>query len=337
MQRGAEKRADGAIALERGESYTALEGRQMTRFCAPIHIVAAVNSGPETRVPRMLATSGTGGKGDTYLGGEPGRHFLASFFAAIVNFPLWRAAAIGQSGFTLQGSSVVERYWNALSPHTMPYRGVMATMLGMTWARAAIFYGSQTGKDIMKDRGYGGSASQLVPPLILSTVVQFANMPLVRATVTIQNPKSDLTSVRSALVYIYNTRGVSGLWHGVSAGVLKTVPKYVVAVGVKDFLEDKLPRQAEGHRTKAAEMQRSAIKSISAGLAGAILTNPLDVLRNEMFKTDLSLGATYAKLIREEGAAFVVRGMASNCTAVAIPIAITIFVTDVLNTLAEKS
>ena len=143
-------------------------------------------------------------------------------------------------------------------------------------------------------------------------------------------------SVRAALVHIYNKSGVSGLWHGVSAGVLKTVPKYVVAVGVKDYLESTLPRQREGHRTKQGEMQRSAIKSISAGLAGAILTNPLDVLRNEMFKTDLSLGATYSKLIKEEGAAFVVRGMASNCTAVAIPIAITIFVTDVLNTLAKR-
>lgn len=33
----------------------------------------------------------------------------------------------------------------------------------------------------------------------------------------------------------------SGLWHGVSAGILKTVPKYVMAIVVKDFMEDHLP------------------------------------------------------------------------------------------------
>ena len=252
-----------------------------------------------------------------------------------MNFPLWRVAAINQSGFSLKGSNVLKKYWNALLPRTLPYRGVMATMLGMTWARAAIFYGSQTGKDTMKKLGYGTSAAQFVPPLAISTLVQFMNMPLVRATVTIQDPASQLPSVRAALVHIYNRKGVSGLWHGVSAGVLKTVPKYVVAIAVKDYLEEYLPREPVGSRTKQGEMQRSAIKSIAAGLAGAILTNPLDVLRNEMFKTDLSLSQTYRKLVKEEGAMFMMRGMASNCTAVAIPIAITIFVTDILNTVAH--
>lgn len=291
-------------------------------------------TGRATRQGRVVATSSSGAaEGDN--GGEAARHFAASLMAAIVNFPLWRASAIAQSGFTLKGSNVFQRYINALMPHTLPYRGVAATMFGMTWARGAIFYGSQTGKDSMKARGYSQSSSQLFPPLVISTVVQFLNMPLVRATITIQNPSSELQSVREALVYIYKTRGVSGLWHGVSAGVLKTVPKYVVAVAVKDFLEEKLPREPVGARTKKGEMSRSAIKSTSAGLAGAVLTNPLDVLRNEMFKTDLSLSATYRKLVKEEGAAFMFRGMASNCTAVAIPIAITIFVTDLLNSMAR--
>lgn len=34
---------------------------------------------------------------------------------------------------------------------------------------------------------------------------------------------------------------LSGLWHGVSAGILKTVPKYVTAIVVKDFMEEHLP------------------------------------------------------------------------------------------------
>ena len=67
-------------------------------------------------------------------------HFAASGIAAIANFPLWRASAIAQSGFKLQGESVWQRYYNAVMPHTVPYRGVTATMLGMTWARGAIFF-----------------------------------------------------------------------------------------------------------------------------------------------------------------------------------------------------
>ncbi len=254
-------------------------------------------------------------------------HFGASGLAAIINFPLWRAAAIGQSGFKLEGKSVLEKYWKAISPSTMPYRGVVATMIGMTWARGAIFYGSDKWKRLLLDQGLSKPLAQTIPPLVISTLVQFVNMPLVRTTVTIQDPKSKHETVSQALAHIYKTRGLSGLWHGVSAGVLKTVPKYITAVVVKDYMEDNLPPADKTNRS--AVLTRSAIKSVAAGLAGAALTNPLDVLRNEMFKTDLGLGATYKKLMAEEGAAFMWRGMAQNCTAVAIPIAVTIFFTDV--------
>jgi hypothetical protein len=46
-------------------------------------------------------------------------------------------------------------------------------------------------------------------------------MPLVRATITIQNPSCELKSTTEAISHIYKTRGLSGLWHGVSAGILK--------------------------------------------------------------------------------------------------------------------
>ena len=71
-----------------------------------------------------------------------------------------------------------------------------------------------------------------------------------------------------------------------------------------------------------------------------------------MFKTDLSLPATFKKLMKEEGWSFMARlvtlnynhlcicqliivlmhyrGLASNVTAVAVPVAVTIFMTDVL-------
>jgi len=255
-------------------------------------------------------------------------HFGGAGLAACINFPLWRAAAIGQSGFTIEGKTVFERYWKALSPSTMPYRGVMAVMLGMTWARGAIFYGSDKGKVYLLERGWTAPLAQTLPPLVCSTLVQFVNMPIVRSSVTIQDPKSKYSSVTEAIVAIYKRKGVSGLWHGVSAGILKTVPKYITAVVVKDYMEENLP--AVDPNDGNAILVRSAVKSSAAGLAGAALTNPLDVLRNEMFKTDLGLSATYKKLMSESGWGFMLRGMAPNCTAVAIPIAITIFFTDVL-------
>ncbi len=49
-----------------------------------------------------------------------------------------------------------------------------------------------------------------------------------------------------------------------------------------------------------------------------------------MFKTDLPLRATCRKLMSEEGWAFMGRGLTSNMTAVAMPIAMTIFLTDLL-------
>lgn len=63
------------------------------------------------------------------------------------------------------------------------------------------------------------------------------------------------------------------------------------------------------------------------------LLNESPPLTTRMFKTDLSMPETVKKLSKEEGWAFGVRGMGSNMTAVAIPIAVTIFMTDVLTSL----
>ena len=68
-----------------------------------------------------------------------------------------------------------------------------------------------------------------------------------------------------------------------------------------------MPRTPRTISLHSAVLVRSAIKSVSAGIAGAVLTNPLDVLRNEMFKTELGLVDSYKKLMREEGAMFMAR------------------------------
>lgn len=205
-------------------------------------------------------------------------HFAASFFAAVINFPLWRASAIAQSGFKIDGSNFLVRYYKAVM--MPPYKGVIATMLGMTWARGAIFYGSERGRAVLKGLGYNEVIATTFPPMAIGIVVQVVNMPLVRATITIQDPKSELPNVRAALVHLYSTRGIAGLWHGVSAGILKTVPKYITAVVVKDVCEAYLPKPTDP-ADKQAHLMRSAVKSCAAGICGAALTNPLDVLRNE--------------------------------------------------------
>jgi hypothetical protein len=152
-------------------------------------------------------------------------------------------------------------------------------MAGMTWARAAIFFGSDMGKAYLQKEGHHAAVCQTVPPLLIGTFVQIANMPLVRSTITIQDPKCELNTVTEALFHIYRTKGASGLWHGVSAGIFKTVPKYITAVAVKDYMEEALPLVDPSD--KAQSLLRAGIKSVSAGVAGAVLTNPLDVLRNE--------------------------------------------------------
>lgn len=60
---------------------------------------------------------------------------------------------------------------------------------------------------------------------------------------------------------------------------MKTVPKYITAIVVKDIMEDILPPVDKTDRQ--ATIIRSATKSVTAAVAGAALTNPFDVLRNE--------------------------------------------------------
>ena len=131
--------------------------------------------------------------------------------AALVNFPLWKAAAIGQSGFTAQGPTFFARLKVLLGP---PYKGVAATLFGMTWARAAIFYCADAGRDRMLALGASPAAATALPAVGISTLVQVVNQPIVRGTITIQDPSSRHAGLVAALRHIHATRGVSGLWHG---------------------------------------------------------------------------------------------------------------------------
>lgn len=207
----------------------------------------------------------------------------------------------------------------------------------MTYARAAIFYLSDYGHEVMsKELGYDEVTSTVLPPLIVSTIVQITNQPIVRATVTLQDPSYEHKNVWASVKHIYKTHGVSGLWHGTTAGVLKTVPKYCTAIAVKDYAERTLPKPELSSPTFDRDMLwRSAIKSAMAGIAGAALTNPLDVIRNEQFKTDMGLLRTTRSLWNELGWKFAIRGLGNNMVAVALPVGVTIFCTDTLIYLSQ--
>jgi len=262
-------------------------------------------------------------------------HFAGSGLAAMINFPLWKAAAIGQSGFK-EAADFSGRMRLIFGP---PYKGVAATIFGMTWARATIFYGSDVGKDYLLERGFSGPVASTLPPLGLAAFVQVANQPIVRSTIMLQDPSSTQPNVLSQLAELLRTRGWRALYHGSSASVLKTVPKYVCAIWVKDYVAAQLPppTAAAGtseHRTQV--LNRAAVKSVAAGVAGAALTNPLDVIRNEMFKFEESFGATVRRLMQSEGYAFMVRGMQRNLVAVAAPIGMTIFLTEALTEMVKE-
>lgn len=267
---------------------------------------------------------------------HPLEYFMASACSATINYPLWRASAVGQSGFRVSAMSIggvwtvppsLSAYLYAFAP---PYKGLAATVVGMTWARAAIFWGSDCGKAWLLGRRYPESVATVLPPLVVSTLVQCVNMPVVRASITLQNPQSDIPNIVASVRHIYHSHGVAGLWHGTSAGILKTVPKYCTAVVVKDYMEQHVlpPADPSSDTYDSDRLWRSAYKSATAGVAGAALTNPLDVIRNEMFKTNRRLLDTIQRLYQETGYQFLIRGMGKNLVAVAAPVGCTIFFTD---------
>eukprot|EP00039_Didymoeca_costata_P003342 m.67022 g.67022 ORF g.67022 m.67022 type:complete len:271 (-) comp11852_c0_seq3:65-877(-) len=258
---------------------------------------------------------------------EPLPYFMGSTAAALINFPLWRVSAIGQSGFKYKdpSPSMFKMYMEAIKP---PYKGASLVVAGMTWARGAIFFGSDRGRVYLKERGFNATVSSALPPLIIATFVQCTNQPIVRGSITLQDPQKSYKNAFEVLRIVRQKHGFWAMWHGVSAGILKSVPKYCTAIMAKDYLEYKLP-PSDG--SKQGELRRSAIKSVLAGITGATITNPFDVIRNEMFKTNESLVHTVNRLFKEEPG-FVSRGLLKNIVAVSIPIATTIFLTDVFAT-----
>ena len=173
---------------------------------------------------------------------HPWEYLAASAGAAFINYPLWRASAMAQSGFSITaattiggggngtisliGNTLLRRVPPSISPYVYafapPYKGMVGVITGMTWARAAIFWGSDFGRDQMRKAGIEDIRATVIPPLVVSTLVQCVNQPIVRASITLQNPESGLPNTLTSIRHIYQNHGLSGLWHGTSAGILKT-------------------------------------------------------------------------------------------------------------------
>merc|ERR1740138_1625898 len=257
----------------------------------------------------------------------PVPYFAASGVSALAFFPFWKAAAIGQSGYHVQGAGYWQKYFEAMKP---PWRGSLVVIGGMTWARAAIFYGSDTGSRYMKSQGYSTGLAATVPSLLMSAFAQTANQPFVRSSIMLQNPGEELAKRAmpniAMLQHLAATKGMGSWFKGLDAAILKTAPKYMVAVVIKDYMGNYLAPVDPQDRT--ATLIKSGKVAVTAGVAGAVLTNPLDVVRNEMFKTEESMVACAKRMTEESGLKWFLRGMQKNYVAVALPIASTIFLTD---------
>lgn len=143
-------------------------------------------------------------------------------------FAVTGATSIGGGSGTISliGNSLLRKVPPSISPYVYafapPYKGMVGVITGMTWARAAIFWGSDLGREQMKSAGADDVWATMIPPLVVSTLVQCINQPIVRASITLQNPESRLPNTMASIRYIYQNHGLSGLWHGTSAGILKT-------------------------------------------------------------------------------------------------------------------
>mmetsp|Transcript_61481 Transcript_61481/g.146637 ORF Transcript_61481/g.146637 Transcript_61481/m.146637 type:complete len:273 (-) Transcript_61481:114-932(-) len=259
--------------------------------------------------------------------GNPSCYFAASGVSALAFFPLWKAAAIGQSGYQVAGQGYWQKYFEAMKP---PWRGSIVVIGGMTWARAAIFYGSDTGSKWMRQQGFSTGLAATVPSLCVSAFAQAVNQPFVRSSIMLQNPGEELAKKTfpnvAMLRHLATTKGISSWFTGLDAAILKTAPKYMVAVIIKDYMGQWLA--PVDPKDKTATLLKSAKVSVTAGVAGAVLTNPLDVVRNEMFKTEEGMVNCMMRMSKETGPKWLLRGIGKNWVAVAAPIASTIFLTD---------
>eukprot|EP00913_Durusdinium_trenchii_P001454 g1347.t1 len=99
----------------------------------------------------------------------------------------------------------------------------------------------------------------------------------------LQKPGEELAKATfpnmTMLRHLAHTKGFGSWFTGLDAAILKTAPKYMTAVLIKDYMG--LWLAPVDPKDKQAVLLKSAKISVTAGVAGAVLTNPLDVVRND--------------------------------------------------------
>lgn len=276
---------------------------------------------------------------DAYYG-DADCHYIGAFTAAVINFPVWRATTICQL-IEVEGASSFQKFVNALS--RPPFRGTFATLFGMTWSRGTIFYGSDFGKQYMKDNGFSGPITSIIPPLVVSAVVQVLNTPLLFGTIALQNPHTIENSVLDYVENIVKEYGYRGLFGGAIPGIIRNSPKYAAIVAINDYLDEELPLLLRSYFPDIArdgtladgssrlEITTLAVKSVAAGVGGAVLTNPIDVIHGECLRLGSSNPVrAVGSLLQTQGPLFFARGVLGSVVSVALPVSITIYVSDVM-------
>lgn len=259
--------------------------------------------------------------------------FFGAFAAALINFPIWRAGAVHLfSSTSLRGAnnasssfsvttSALPKSSSSSSSRTLtnqPYRGVVGSVLAMTWSRGGIFFASQLGYRKMREAGFGRLESSVAPSFLSSSLIQFLNTPLIMGTLAMQNPQyQGNNSVLSCLANTYQKTGFASLFAGATSVMLRSVPKYVAIISIDNYLDEALTGEAK------------FCKGSLAGIGAVLLTNPFDSLHAEYLKAEkLSL----VSVIKREGLSLLSKGLAPNMIAVVLPTTVTILVSDILKT-----
>lgn len=87
----------------------------------------------------------------------------------MINFPLFKSSAMAQTGYPLRSKTLFGKMIESMQP---PWRGALTVIAGMSWARAAIFYGSEIGRSYLKKQGAPPAVATAAPALVISTMVQ---------------------------------------------------------------------------------------------------------------------------------------------------------------------
>lgn len=88
---------------------------------------------------------------------------------------------MAQAGYPLKSPTLFGRLIESVRP---PWRGALPVIAGMSWARAAIFYGSDLGYAMLKRQGAPAVVCTALPALSISTFVQFVSASRISRTET---------------------------------------------------------------------------------------------------------------------------------------------------------